>query len=377
MAPANSNSVEIRGKTVDEAVQRALSQLKLPRSQVEVHVLDEGRPGIFGVGATSALVRVTPSGEGGSEPEEGQAPLPRIDDYADPEEASPSDPRERGGRRGRGRRGGRGRGSGSGDSAPAADGNRSATDRPDSSRSSSESDSRPDSRRGGRGRSDRGRDREGGRGRDREGDRGRDREGGRGRRGGRDRESRPTYPTPPIQLEAFDLLADPEFEPEEDGTKMAVNVVTDLLHLIGIRAVVSSRAPETPMDGLDHAITVVDIKSNEASDDLSLLVGPHGEHLAAIQYITNVILSRSLDGEHPVTVDVDGYKRRREDELIDLAKDAAAEAKETGDAIELDAMNAAERRIIHLNLSEVDGIETESEGSGDARRVVIVYRDGE
>ena len=367
MAPAKRNAVEIRGKTVDEAVQRALSQLKLPRSQVEVSVLEEGRAGIFGIGATSALVRVTPSGQGGpAASDDDRAPLPRIDDYADPEEASPSDAPGRGGRPGRGRRGGRGRGSGSRNSDSPPEGTRAEAERQDQPRS----DSRPESRRGGRGRSDGNRS-------DRErSDRGRsDRDGGRGRRGGRDRESRPSYPTPPIQLEAFDLLADPEFEPDEDATKMAVNVVTDLLHLMGIRAAVTSRDPETPMDGLDHAMTVVDIKSEETADDLTLLVGPQGKHLAAIQYVTNVILSRSLDGEHPVTVDVDGYKRRREDELIELARDAAAEAKETGDAIELDSMNPAERRIIHLNLSEVDGIETESEGSGDARRVVIVYRE--
>ena len=53
----------------------------------------------------------------------------------------------------------------------------------------------------------------------------------------------------------------------------------------------------------------------------------------------------------------------------------AAEARETGAMVELEPMSPAERRIIHLNLSEHDGIETESTGAGAARRVQIVYRD--
>jgi predicted RNA-binding protein Jag len=178
-------------------------------------------------------------------------------------------------------------------------------------------------------------------------------------------------------MEAFDLLADPDFEPEEDPTVFAVNLVTDLLRLTGVRVAVSSRAPETPMDGLDHARAVVDVTALEDGDDLSMLVGEGGESVAALQYVVNVILSRSLDGEHPITVDVDGYKRRREEELNNLATSAAAEARRSHEPQELEPMSPAERRIVHLALSEEDDVETESEGSGDARRVVIVYREAE
>ncbi len=182
---------------------------------------------------------------------------------------------------------------------------------------------------------------------------------------------------PPIQLEAFDLLADPEFEPEEDPRTLAINIVTDLLRLMGVRANVQARDPETAMDGLNHSAAVIDVKSIDADDDLSLLVGPNGEHLIALQYVTNVLLSRALDGENPITVDIDGYKRQRENELNAIARESATSVREGKNSIELEPMTAAERRIVHLALSDEDDLETKSEGEGDARRLVIVYRGDE
>ena len=80
---ANPRSVEITGKTVDDAVQQALRRLGLSRNQVDVRVLTEGRPGVFGIGATAARVRVSALGDGGDAPEDDAGPLPKIDDYAD------------------------------------------------------------------------------------------------------------------------------------------------------------------------------------------------------------------------------------------------------------------------------------------------------
>lgn len=328
MAPAKRDVVEVRAKTVDEAVQRALSQLKLSRSQVEVTVLEEGRAGIFGIGATSALVRVAARGAGGRSAvaEPSSRPLPRIDDYADYEEAPSRDAAPVRSRRRGGRRRDRRREDGDG-------GNRRSPRQP-------EERERPRSRE-------------------------------------RGRAPRQEFPLPPIQREAFDLLADPDFEPDEDPTTHATNVVIDLLHLIGVRAEVSARTPETPMDGLNHATAVIDIQPIEPEDDLTMLIGPNGENLAALQYVVNVVISRSLDGEHPITLDVAGYKRQREQELNEIARRGAEEARQTREPVELEPMPAAERRIVHLALSEEDDLETESEGQGDARRVVIVYRGDE
>ena len=166
-------------------------------------------------------------------------------------------------------------------------------------------------------------------------------------------------------------------------------MLTDLLHLMRVEAVVTARPPAIPMEGLDHAVAVLIIAPPDGASDgpsggpsgdddagagLDILIGPSGQHLAALQYMINLIVSRALEGRHSFTVDVDGYKQRREQELLAMGAAAAAEARETGAMVALQPLPPAERRIIHLNLSGHDGIETESTGVGAARRVQIVYR---
>ncbi len=356
MARDNPSSVETTGKTVDDAVQQALRRLNRSRNQVEVRVLSEGRPGVFGIGASEAHVRVSVIGAEPAADDAEETPLPKIDDYADYQEVErrPVGP-------------GRGRG---GSGGPPGARRRDPSLGPPAVRTPQD---RP-SRSGAPSRRDSGRD--AGRGRDR--DRGRDRYGGRGR-GGRDRDRDPIMRPDPLP---FELLADPEFEPEDDQepTAFAAAVLTDLLHLMRLEAVVTPRPPETPMDGLNHAVAVLDISPTDAPPDddgggLDALIGPRGEHLAALQYMVNLIVNRALEGRHAFTVDVEGYKRGRERDLIALAEDAAAEARETRALVELEPMPPAERRIVHLTLSEQEGIETESTGVGAARRVQIVYRD--
>ena len=128
------------------------------------------------------------------------------------------------------------------------------------------------------------------------------------------------------------------------------------------------------MDGLDHAEAVLAVLPTSEGDDLGQLIGRHGSHLAALQYVVNVIVSRSIDGQHPVTVDIDGYKRRREESLNTLAARSAEQVRESGEPVELEPMPAAERRIVHLALQEDAELTTESVGEGDARRVRVVYR---
>ena len=71
-------------------------------------------------------------------------------------------------------------------------------------------------------------------------------------------------------------------------------------------------------------------------------------------------------------VDVEGYKRRREQSLVEMAQRVAAEVRETGDVITLEPMRPAERRIIHIALSEEPGVITESVGEGNERQVEIM-----
>ena len=175
--------------------------------------------------------------------------------------------------------------------------------------------------------------------------RGGSRRGGSGRaRGSDDRD--PIVRPEPLP---FELVADPEFEPDEtqDPTEFATAVLTDLVRLMRIEAAVSARAPETPMDGLNYSVAVLDVTATDGGDDLHVLIGRNGDHLAALQYMVNLIVNRALKGRHAFTVDIDGYKRRREQDLHTMATAAVAEVRETQHLVELEPMTPAERRIIH------------------------------
>lgn len=346
-----NDPIQTSGRTVDDAVQTALRRLGLSRAEVNVEVITEGRSGILGIGNTKATVRVTPihdvqpETDTGSEP----APLPRIDDYADSRELEPGrQPARRDQRR----------------HAP----HRRILNRPNDGADVQPTDYRARSR---------SRSRES---LSRRGDR--DPDGRSGRGSNRDtRDRRPnrrepdrvrSEPRPPI--EPFELLADPDFEPPDDPREFASELLMDIIHLLGFDTIIEARDPQTPMDGLDLAVAVLDVKPKQG-DDLGLLIGRHGSHIAALQYIVNVIISNTLEGSNPITVDIDGYKRRREAALEEIAQRAAEEVREYGEPVELSPMPAAERRIIHLAVQNDPELTSDSVGAGSARRVQIAYRD--
>ena len=167
----------------------------------------------------------------------------------------------------------------------------------------------------------------------------------------------------------------------EDEIDFAGRTLRDLLTLLGLTETeIAGRDPESPGDGLGRTIQVFDVngETDDASDELGLLIGRRGETLGALQYLLNVmVLQRYGDQDRVFSVDVEGYKRRREQSLVEMAQRVAAEVRETGDVITLEPMRPAERRIIHLALSEEPGVITESVGDGNERQVEIMPGDRE
>lgn len=107
-------------------------------------------------------------------------------------------------------------------------------------------------------------------------------------------------------------------------------------------------------------------------DDLGMLIGRNGDTLAALQYITRLILSKHV-GEHvKVILDVEGHKRRREEQLRRMAHRMAEQAVQRQRTLTLEPMPASERRIIHLELRDHPGVRTESVGEEPRRKVTIV-----
>ncbi|MBR2460105.1 MAG: protein jag [Clostridia bacterium] len=118
---------------------------------------------------------------------------------------------------------------------------------------------------------------------------------------------------------------------------------------------------------------ILKIKGEEAG----ALIGHHGETLDALQYLSNLAVNRQNEGneeEAPkITLDIEGYRARREETLRALAKRTADKVVRFRRNIALEPMTPYERRIVHSCLQEFRGVTTSSTGSDEERRVVIYY----
>ncbi len=115
-----------------------------------------------------------------------------------------------------------------------------------------------------------------------------------------------------------------------------------------------------------------DLKVGIHGGDSARLIGKNGCTLAALEYLTNVVINRDLDDNKVrVILDISNYRRHREKRLRETARKLVAQVRKTGNALELEPMAANERRIIHLEVSEQQGATSESIGEGKYRRVIV------
>jgi spoIIIJ-associated protein len=153
----------------------------------------------------------------------------------------------------------------------------------------------------------------------------------------------------------------------DEDVAVAVTVLQNLLGLMTVEAEVVSRAPETAGDGIGLTEAVLDVEG----DDLGLLIGRRGQTLASLQYLVNLIVSKQTNRRVAFAVDVDGYRRRREEALVGLAKRTASRVRTSGRSVTLEPMPPNERRIVHLALQDDPAVVTVSIGEGEARKVAI------
>ena len=156
-------------------------------------------------------------------------------------------------------------------------------------------------------------------------------------------------------------------EPKEGVALVAKEVLERLLGSMSIEAQVTLQPPGPPEGS---GAIVLDI----TGQNLGLLIGRRGETLRALQYITRLIVNRRLHQWAEIIVDVEGYKKRRERSLTQLARRMADRAVLLRQAVSLEPMPPHERRIIHLALRDHEKVTTESVGEGDRRKVVIFPR---
>ena len=157
----------------------------------------------------------------------------------------------------------------------------------------------------------------------------------------------------------------PRTEEETEQAQAARETLETLLQLMSIRA--SVHWVRAFASGDEEPLLALDIRG----DDLGVLIGRRGSSLASLQYLVNLMLSRRFRSKTLVRVDVEGYKRRREESLRSLALRVAERVQATGQAVSLEPMSASERRLIHLALRDSLQVVTNSVGEGESRRVAI------
>jgi spoIIIJ-associated protein len=155
----------------------------------------------------------------------------------------------------------------------------------------------------------------------------------------------------------------PTLDELEEQADAAADFLEELLARMDIDAIAEPNAHEGHM--------YVDIVDG-AEDDMSLLIGRHGQTLEAIQEITRMAVGRRLDQRVRVIVDVEDYRKRREARLEEDARELAERVRESGHEEALEPMNSYERKLVHDAVADVDGVETESRGVDPERYVVIV-----
>ncbi len=151
----------------------------------------------------------------------------------------------------------------------------------------------------------------------------------------------------------------------QDKLKKIEQLAVKLLSLMGSRAKVNVSPDE---EGQAVRINL------DTDDETGLLIGRQGETLTAIQTILGMMARKSFDEWIRIIVNVGDYQEKQELRLKELATQTALRAKETGEPQYLYNLAANQRRIIHLALSEDKELETESQGEGKERYLIVRKR---
>ena len=152
------------------------------------------------------------------------------------------------------------------------------------------------------------------------------------------------------------------------GEDMSFDFISTLIKNIGINAEATLYSVE---DGT-RRITIT-------GEDASTLIGHHGDTLDALQYLANLACAKKNEaGERDksrVTIDIEGYRAKREETLRALARRMAQKAIRNKRSVMLEPMSAYERRIIHSEIQNIEGVSTNSIGSDNNRKIVIFLTD--
>ncbi|MBA7595361.1 hypothetical protein ES703_02323 [subsurface metagenome] len=160
----------------------------------------------------------------------------------------------------------------------------------------------------------------------------------------------------------------PAEETDRASIILAKEILGRLLDLMKVPASVSVR--ESLLSGATTGR--VPIALDISGEDLGILIGRRGQTLSALQYLVYLMVSHQMKAQVYLSMDVEGYRERRQEALRNLALRMAERVKATGHSVTLEPMPARERRIIHMALQDYPDVTTHSIGEGEARKVTIL-----
>lgn len=160
--------------------------------------------------------------------------------------------------------------------------------------------------------------------------------------------------------------------PKIEGEDFALSIVRGLLERMGLRRARADARSVFPADSDDEPSIWIDIDVEERDEELFL--GHQHEGLSAMQTIVQTMWSHQTKSSLRVNIDVNGYRARREQQLVNMAKRMAERVVINGKPIMLEPMPASERRIVHMALRDDPSVFTESTGEGVSRKIQIKPR---
>ncbi len=360
--------VETTGRTVAEALDAALDELGVDEDDVEYEVVTEPKSGLFGrIGGNPARIRAR------VRPVSREKPGERQRRNRKPNSKSRGGSSRGPGGSSRGGKGGNGAGNGDGAKSrgggatatatdPAQDTEPSTTARDDTTGDSTTSTGPRKRRRGGRGRGSGGGSGAGAGGGSGAGN-GRsntntERNGSAGS-SGRSGAAPTTRPSSAAREGDVMETIDGDVSIEEQA-QIAETFTSGLVDAFDLGAHVDI--------SIDDDTILVSIDGSE----VGLLVGPKGATLTAIEELVRTVVQRQTDGHGArINVDVGGYRAKRREALEQFTRSLAEKVIETGRPQALEPMSAMDRKVVHDAASEIDGVETSSEGEDPRRRVVV------
>ncbi|MBQ9750974.1 MAG: protein jag [Clostridia bacterium] len=151
------------------------------------------------------------------------------------------------------------------------------------------------------------------------------------------------------------------------GELFALDFINQLVKDMGLDVNVEMK----DVEGSDKDCKLIDISGEGAG----ALIGHHGDTLDSIQYLANLAANKRVNGVKPdyvkITVDAENYRAKRENTLRELARRMADKVLKQKRSVMLEPMNPYERRIIHSEIQNIEGVSTNSIGSENNRKIVI------